>query len=209
MLLPVIGIIVIIGLIGYMAYESQSNSAINAIGSAFKTFTSGSPKEGFQIVHVEPVKPQAQRESTVNNQTSIYTETVQQTSDKISTYSVTNIPPIQGYITLYDANTNPIKPFSYDYRITISCSDIAESSFCNLDPAISNRGITTNAGTDENGNELGGKYFYDWSKFQTQTKILPSNVSEVYLDITVFVDSVDGFGNFVTHQSTQIIKIVP
>lgn len=208
--IPIIALIVIGGVVGTLVYQGQSNTVVSGISSAFDTFTSGSPEEGFEIIHKTTKKPQS--EKTVTNQstnsTTVILNDVYQ-KDEIITYSVTNIEPIQGYIILYDSQQKPIKPYSYDFRISLSCSDLVEGfAYCNLDPT-SNRGTTTHAGQDDNGNDLGGHYYWDWQKWKTIEQILPSNVDEVIYDVTVFVDANGSDGSWVTEQSSYMIRIVP
>lgn len=208
-LAPVVGIMVIVVVVGIMVYQGNSNSVVSGVSSAFDTMTKGSPNEGFQITHVTPKEP---TQTTVidNGDSQTTQEVIVQQQDEIKTYSVSNIPPIDGYIKLYDANQNPIKPYSYDYRITVSCSEIADSfDFCQFDNAISNRGTTENGGLDNNGNELGGKYYWNWSLFQTQDKILPSNTDEVILQVSLFVDVTLPDNSLVTKQSSYLMRIVP
>jgi hypothetical protein len=217
MIAPIIAIIAVIALVGFLAYQGDSNSLISAGSSAFDVITKGTPAQGFTITHVNPENPQQSStsqdsilqttENSQTNSTQIISENNVNAQDDILTYSISNIPPIQGYIKLYDADQNPIKPYSYDYRITISCSSLG--SYCNLDPSPSNRGITTNGGTDENGNELGGYYNWNWSLFQTQSNILPSNVDEVLLDVSLFIDVNKPDGSWVTEESSYLMRIIP
>jgi|GEM_PF-4683790 hypothetical protein len=214
MFLPILGIILIIGALGYVAYTGQTNSVINGLGSAFDTITY---KEGNFELTILNQKSQTQPHNTVTKVSSDITDTPNTlngtsteliiTEEQIPTYSVSNIPPIIGYITLYDPTTNsPLKPYSYDYRLVIECNDTL-NDFCNL--MASNRGSTTNAGTDDEGNELGGKYEWNWSLFQTQASILPANTDFTIYDVTVFVDGISESGYFETFEKTYQIKIIP
>jgi len=212
MIYPIIAIIAILGIVGFMVVQGDSNTIMSAGSSAFDIITKGTPSQGFTITHVNPsnIKQDSVLQTTQNqstNSTEIITEETLPVDDGILTYSASNIPPIQGYITLYDADQNPIKPYSYDFRITISCSSLG--TYCNLDPSPSNRGTTTNGGTDEDGNELGGYYNWNWSLFQTQSNILPSNVDEVLLDVSLFIDVNRPDGTWVTEESSYLMRIIP
>ncbi len=213
MILPIIGIIVIVFLIGYVAYTNQTNSVINGLGSAFNTITY---KEGNFELTILNSKAQTQPHNTstkVSSDINDIPNTLNGSSteliikeDQLPTYSVTNLPPVLGYIKLYDPYTDlPMKPYSYDYRLVIECADV--NQFCNL--VASNRGSTTNAGTDADGNELGGKYEWKWALFQTQDAILPSNADYVIYDITIFVDGTSESGYFETFEKTYQIKVIP
>lgn len=214
MIFPIIAIMAVVALIGFMAYQGNTNSVISAGSSVFDIITKGTPSQGFTITHVNPQNTNQNQDTIVQqspiqseNTTQVVSESSVQYSDNILTYPVSNIPPIQGYIKLYDANQEPIKPYSYDYRITVSCSDL--SDFCNLEPSPSNRGITTNGGLDEKGNELGGYYIWNWSNQFSQSKIMPSNVDDVLLDVSLFIDVNKPDGTWVTEESSYIMRITP
>mgnify|MGYP000079535505 CR=1 FL=1 len=215
MIYPIIAIIAVIGLVGFIVYQGDSNSFISAGSSAFDVITKGTPAQGFTIMHVNPENPKTVTQDSVlqvtensqTNSTQVISDDNVVTDDGILTYSASNIPPIQGYIKLYDSDQKPVKPYSYDYRITVSCSSLG--SFCNLEPSPSNRGVTTNGGMDENGNELGGYYNWNWSLFQSSSDILPSNVDEVLLDVSLFIDVNKPDGTWVTEESSYLMRIIP
>ena len=209
--LAVLGIVAIVGFLIYFAYDNQTNSAVNAVGSIFESFIK--KDDGYYIEFLSPKEQfQPQQISTLDLTENAMNSTVQEPiiiTDDIPTFSLTNIPPIQGYIILYDPNTgNPIKPFVYDYLLTIDCADLTE--FCNLD-FTSNRGQTSNAGLDSDGNELGGKFLWDWSHFKTQDAIIPSNVDSVIFNIKIFIDSLvpNTTGIFETFENKYQIRVVP
>ncbi len=70
---------------------------------------------------------------------------------------------IQGYSKLiHPVTLKPITPYFYKFNIVIDCAEIAKGyDYCNTEQILFT-GITTDAGKDEDGNDLGGKWNHKW-----------------------------------------------
>lgn len=205
-LLAVLVLAVIAVGLGYLIYTNNVETAIKTI-SAFDKFTV--LKNNVEITHFVPkqeenIETTSFVNQTVDNSTQLNQVTV---IDDIPVFSVTNIPPIFGYIKIYDSDNNPIKPYTYDYRISISCAKVDGFSYCIMNN-ITNRGETVNGGLDENKNELGGKYYYDMARWIPQNTILPANLDSVLLDVSILVDETDNYGIIHSEKTTYQMRIV-
>ena len=89
---------------------------------------------------------------------------------------------IKGYTKLKHPITgNDIIPYVYNYLITIECKVAVEGfDYCSTE-FVSNRGLTSDGGKDEEGNPLGGYFFMKWRPH--------INTSIAIYDVKIFVYS--------------------
>lgn len=92
---------------------------------------------------------------------------------------------VSGYIILIDSNTGEnIQPYKYKLLITIECDDdkniVDGFNFCSTS-SIYGRTETLDAGKDQDGNDKGGYYEYNW-----HPKLVDSSA---FYDVSILVTS--------------------
>jgi len=154
--------------------------------------------DGSSITYLIPEQPQSEKitptktvteKASAENATTVEkaVEQIIKPEPNITQYSKGNTKGVvvSGYILLIDSITGEnVKPYKYKVLITIICDDdknlIDGFNFCSTDP-IFGRKETSDAGKDEDKNDIGGFYEYIWHP--------KGSDSSAFYDVTILVTS--------------------
>lgn len=154
--------------------------------------------DGSSITYLIPEQPQSEKitpsktvteKASAENATTVEkaVEQIIKPEPNITQYSKADTKGVvvSGYILLIDSITGEnVKPYKYKVLITIVCDDdknlIDGFNFCSTDP-IFGRKETSDAGKNEDGNDLGGFYEYVWHA--------KGSDSSAFYDVTILVTS--------------------
>lgn len=142
----------------------KAGEIIEQGGSIFREITNQNPS-GSSITTQIPTAPKSENIIPVQESQENFTQTivVPESSIQICSRTDPNGCIIQGYAKLFNPVTGqPIKPYFYSYYITVDCAKVIEGfDYCQTDQIL-NRGVTEDAGSNDDGEEIGGKYFFRW-----------------------------------------------
>lgn len=193
-----LGLFAVIMIVVLLVYVDSKD-----VGIVQQTFTNLKQEitrfpDGSSITYLIPEQPQSEKitpsktvteKADAENATTVEkaVEQIIKPEPNITQYSKSDTKGvvISGYILLIDSITgDSVKPYKYKVLITIICDDnknlVDGFNFCSTDP-IFGRKETSDAGKDEDKNDLGGFYEYIWHP--------KGSDSSAFYDVTILVTS--------------------
>lgn len=193
-----LGLFVVIIIVVLLVYVDSKD-----VGIVQQTFTNLKQEitrfpDGSSITYLIPEQPKSDKitptktvteKASAENATTVEkaVEQIIKPEPNITQYSKADTKGVivSGYILLIDSNTGEnVKPYKYKVLITIVCDDnknlVDGFNFCSTDP-IFGRKETSDAGKDEDKNDLGGFYEYIWHP--------KGSDSSAFYDVTILVTS--------------------